>query len=53
MGNPLLAFWKNIFATDEDDRRIRRAVLAQALISYVFGVIIVATGVNVVAGLLG
>jgi uncharacterized membrane protein len=35
------------------DRRIRRAVLAQALISYVFGVIIVAAGVNVVAGLLG
>jgi uncharacterized membrane protein len=35
------------------DRRIRRAVLAHALISYVFGVIIVAAGVNVVAGLLG
>jgi uncharacterized membrane protein len=35
------------------DRRIRRAVLAHALISYVFGVIIVAGGVNVVAGLLG
>jgi uncharacterized membrane protein len=35
------------------DRRIRRAVLGHALISYVFGVIIVAAGVNVVAGLLG
>jgi uncharacterized membrane protein len=35
------------------DRRIRRAVLAHALISYGFGVIIVAAGVNVVAGLLG
>ena len=35
------------------DRRIRRAVLGQALISYVFGVVIVAAGVNVVAGLLG
>jgi uncharacterized membrane protein len=35
------------------DRRIRRAVLVHAVISYVFGVIIVATGVNVVAGLLG
>jgi uncharacterized membrane protein len=35
------------------DRRIRRAVLGHALISYVFGVVIVAAGVNVVAGLLG
>jgi uncharacterized membrane protein len=35
------------------DRRIRRAVLVHALISYVFGVVIVAAGVNVVAGLLG
>src|SRR5918997_6235743 len=25
MGNPLLTFWKNIFSTDEDERRIRRA----------------------------
>src|ERR671910_1304483 len=25
MGNPLLVFWKNIFTTDDDDRRIRRA----------------------------
>src|SRR5687768_9083977 len=25
MGNPLLVFWKNIFGTDEDERRIRRA----------------------------
>jgi uncharacterized membrane protein len=34
-------------------RGIRRAVLVHALLSYVFGVVIVATGVNVVAGLLG
>jgi uncharacterized membrane protein len=33
------------------DRRIRRTVLLHALISYVFGVVIVATGVNIVAGL--
>jgi voltage-gated potassium channel len=25
MGNPLLTFWKNIFSTDDDERRIRRA----------------------------
>jgi uncharacterized membrane protein len=33
------------------DRRIRRMVLLHALMSYVFGVVIVATGVNLVAGL--
>jgi uncharacterized membrane protein len=35
------------------DRGIRRTVLVHALLSYVFGVVIVAAGVNVVAGLLG
>jgi voltage-gated potassium channel len=30
MGNPLLAFWKNIFSTDEDERRIRRATFRVA-----------------------
>jgi uncharacterized membrane protein len=35
------------------DRGIRRTVLGHALISYVFGVVIVAAGVNVVAGLFG
>ncbi|WP_116451268.1 potassium channel family protein [Blastococcus litoris] len=30
MGNPLLAFWKTIFTTDEDDRRIRRATFRVA-----------------------
>jgi uncharacterized membrane protein len=34
------------------DRRIRRAVLVHALFSYVFGVVIVAAGVNAIAGLL-
>jgi uncharacterized membrane protein len=34
------------------DRGIRRTVLVHALFSYVFGVVIVATGVNIVAGLL-
>jgi uncharacterized membrane protein len=34
------------------DRRLRRTVLTHSLISYVFGVVIVATGVNGVAGLL-
>jgi uncharacterized membrane protein len=34
-------------------RGIRRTVLVHALLSYVFGVVIVAAGVNVVAGLLG
>ena len=33
------------------DRRVRRAVLQHALMSYVFGVVIIATGVNIVAGL--
>ena len=33
-------------------RRVRRTVLVHALISYVFGVVIVAAGVNTVAGLL-
>jgi uncharacterized membrane protein len=35
------------------DRRIRRTVLLHALLSYIFGVVIVATGVNAIAGLLG
>lgn len=35
------------------DRGIRRTVLGHAFISYVFGVVIVAAGVNVVAGLFG
>lgn len=35
------------------DRGIRRTVLVHALLSYVFGVVIVAAGVNIVAGLLG
>ena len=35
------------------DRRIRRTVLVHALLSYAFGVVIVAVGVNVVAGLVG
>jgi voltage-gated potassium channel len=30
MGNPLLAFWKNIFTTDEDERRVRRATFRVA-----------------------
>ncbi len=34
-------------------RGIRRTVLVHAFLSYVFGVVIVAAGVNVVAGLLG
>jgi uncharacterized membrane protein len=34
------------------DRRIRRVVLLHSFVSYLFGVVIVATGVNVVAGLL-
>ena len=33
------------------DRRLRRTVLLHALMAYVFGVVIVATGVNVIAGL--
>jgi Trk K+ transport system NAD-binding subunit len=30
MGNPLLAFWRNIFASDHDDRRIRRVTFRVA-----------------------
>ena len=33
-------------------RTLRRAVLPHAALSYVFGVVIVASGVNIVAGLL-
>ena len=33
------------------DRRFRRAVLNHALLSYVFGVVIVATSINLIAGL--
>jgi uncharacterized membrane protein len=35
------------------DRGIRRTVLVHALVSYVFGVVIIAAGINLVAGLLG
>ena len=34
------------------DRRIRRTVLGHAILSYVFGVVIVAAGINLMAGLL-
>ena len=34
------------------DPRIRRAVLSQALLSYVFGVVIIGGSVNLIAGLL-
>ena len=34
------------------DPRIRRAVLSHALLSYVFGVVIVGGSVNLIAGLL-
>jgi voltage-gated potassium channel len=33
MGNPLLAFWKNIFGRDDDERRIRRATFRVAATS--------------------
>jgi uncharacterized membrane protein len=33
------------------DRKVRRTVILHALMSYVFGVVIIATGVNIVAGL--
>jgi uncharacterized membrane protein len=33
------------------NRRLRRTVLSHSLLSYVFGVVIVATGVNIIAGL--
>jgi uncharacterized membrane protein len=35
------------------DPRIRRTALVHSLFSYVFGVVIVSTGVNIVAGLAG
>ncbi len=35
------------------DRRIRRTVLFHALLSYLFGVVIVAAAVNLIAGLIG
>ena len=35
------------------DRGLRRTVLHHAFLSYFFGVVIVATGVNVIAGLVG
>ena len=37
--------------TNLRDRRVRRTVLLHALLSYVFGVVIVSVGVNVIAGL--
>jgi uncharacterized membrane protein len=37
--------------TDISDPRTRRTVLAQALLSYVFGVVIVAGAINLIAGL--
>jgi len=37
--------------TDLRNRRIRRTVLLHALVAYLFGVVIVAAGVNIVAGL--
>ena len=33
MGNPLLAFWKNMFEIDDDPRRVRRATLRVAAAS--------------------
>ncbi len=38
--------------TNVRNRGLRRTVLAHALISYVFGVVIVAAGINLVAGLI-
>jgi uncharacterized membrane protein len=35
------------------DRGLRRTVLTHAFVSYLFGVVVVATAVNVVAGLVG
>ena len=35
------------------DRRTRRTVLTHALLSYVFGVVIVAGAINLIAGLIG
>jgi uncharacterized membrane protein len=37
--------------TNLRDRRLRRSVLAHALLSYVFGVVIVAASINLIAGL--
>ena len=37
--------------TNLRDRRLRRSVLAHALLSYVFGVVIVATSIGLIAGL--
>ena len=37
--------------TNLRDRRIRRTVLVHSLVAYLFGVVIVAAGVNIVAGL--
>jgi uncharacterized membrane protein len=34
------------------DRRIRRTVLVHSLVSYLFGVVIIAAGINLVAGLI-
>ena len=34
------------------DRHVRRIVLVHALVSYVFGVVIIAAGINLIAGLL-
>jgi uncharacterized membrane protein len=39
--------------TDLSSRRIRRTALRHALLSYVFGIAVIATTINVVAGLLG
>lgn len=39
--------------TDVRNPRIRRTVLAHALLSYVFGVVIVAGAINLIAGLVG
>jgi uncharacterized membrane protein len=33
------------------DKALRRSVLQHSLLSYLFGVVIVATGVNIIAGL--
>ena len=38
--------------TNLRNRALRRSVLAHALVAYVFGVVIVSTVVNIVAGLL-
>ena len=35
------------------DRHLRRVVLAHSILSYVFGVVIIASTINAVAGLLG